>query len=211
MSTTEPDPQTDVDERPTYRERRGRRADRLRGWADSRDVKAATARETAQSIMDVIPVGQPVLRGHHSQRRHERDLDRLDRAARASAEHSAKASEFRRRAENIEAAADHAIYGDDLDAVERLADRIAELEAERDRVKAYNATCRKAARTGGTGDLELLDDTQRGDLLAVARVAAFQLGAGGAFPAYKLRNLNANITRNRKRLAALQPPPPLAD
>jgi len=197
---------------PTYRERRGRRAERLRGWADSRDTKASAARDTADAIMDAIPMGQPVLLGHHSQRRHERDLDRLDRAARANLEHGAKAEEFRRRADNIEAAADHAIYDDDPDAAERLTDRIAELEAERARIKAYNASCRKAAKTGGTGDLALLDDAQRADLLTIARVAAFQLGAGGALPAYKLRNLSANITRNRKRLAALPPPPgPLAD
>lgn len=213
MSTDQSEPDTPGDDDaaredgPTYRERRGRRADRLRGWADSRDAKAAAARETADSIMDAIPMGQPVLRGHHSQRRHERDLDRLDRAGRASLEHSTKASEFRRRADNIEAAAAQATYDDDPDAVDRLTDRIAELEAERARIKAYNASCRKAAKTGGTGDTTLLDDAQRADLLTVARVAAFQLGAGGAFPAYKLSNLNGNINRNRKRLAALQPPP----
>lgn len=216
MSTNDPAPgagdDEGPDERPTYRERRGRRAERLRGWADSRDTKASAARDTADAIMDAIPMGQPVLIGHHSQRRHERDLDRLDRAARASAEHGAKAAEFRQRADNIEAAADHAIYDDDPDAAQRLTDRIAELEAERARCKAYNASCRKAAKTGGTGDLALLDDAQRADLLTIARVAAFQLGAGAALPAYKLSNLSANITRNRKRLAALQPPPgPLAD
>ena len=133
-------------------------------------------------------------------------LARLDRAARASSEHSAKASEFRLRADNIDAAADHAIYGDDVDAADRLRDRIADLQAQRDRIKAYNASCRKAAKTNGVGDLALLDDTQRDELLTIARVAAFQLGAGAAMPAYKLRNLAGNIARYRKRLDALSAP-----
>lgn len=191
------------DNTPTYRERRARRADRLRGWADSRDAKASSADATAESIMDAIPPGQPILVGHHSQRRHERDLDRLDRATRASSEHHAKASEFRRRADNIDAAADRAIYEDDPGAADRLRERIAELEAERDRLKVYNASCRKAAKNGGTGDTSLLDDAQRAELLTIANVAAFQLGAGAAMPSYKLRNLTGNITRYRKRLAAL--------
>lgn len=195
-----------TNDKPTYRERRERRADRLREWADKRDTKAAAAGATAESIVNAIPVGQPILVGHHSQRRHERDLDRLDRATRASAEHTAKASEFRRRAENIEAAADRAIYDDDGYAADRLRERIADLEAQRDRIKAYNANCRKAAKTDGVGDLSLLDDTQRGELLTVARVAAFQLGPGAAMPAYKLRNLTGNIARYRKRLDALSAP-----
>jgi hypothetical protein len=125
-----------MDEKPTYRERRERRAERLRDWAEKRDAKASAARGTADSIMDAIPLGQPILVGHHSQRRHERAIVKLDNATRASAEHNAKASEFRRRADNIAAAADRAIYDDDPDAPERLRERIAELEAERDRIKA---------------------------------------------------------------------------
>lgn len=52
-------------------------------------------------------------------------------------------------------------------------------------------------------DLALLDDSQRDELLTIARVAAFQLGAGAAMPAYRLRNLAGNIARYRKRLNAL--------
>ena len=204
MSTDDPDrpADTDPDRLPT-RERRERRAARLRDWADGRDAKADAAGATADAIMGALPPGQPILVGHHSQHRHERALDRLHRATSASAEHRAKAQDFRSRADNIDAAADRAIYDDDVDAIEQLRARIAELEAERARIKTYNASCRKAAKTGGVGDLTLLDDVQRADLLTIARVAAFQLGAGAAFPAYKLRNLTANITRYRQRLVAL--------
>jgi hypothetical protein len=62
-------------------------------------------------------------------------------------EHSTKAREFTSRAANIEAAAEHAIYSDDADAIKRLTERIAGLESERGTIKAYNAACRK-----GTAD-----------------------------------------------------------
>ena len=44
-----------------HRERREARADRLRGWADKRDVKAAGAFATAETIAERFPFGQPIL------------------------------------------------------------------------------------------------------------------------------------------------------
>jgi hypothetical protein len=190
----------------TYRERRERRAERLRGWADSRDAESAASFAQVDRIADGIPFGQPILVGHHSERRARRDQDRIHAGMRAGIDHADKAAEMRSRAANIEAAAGRAIYSDDIDAAERLAERIAELEAERDRIKAYNASARTAAKTGAVGDLSLLDDRQRADLLSLARVAAWQTGPGGAFPAYKLSNLAGNIGRLRERLALLDRP-----
>lgn len=198
-----PDP-AEEPQRRTYRERREAKAARLREWAGKREVKAEAAYNGARQTADLIPLGQPVLLGHHSQRRHQRDLERIDAGYRRSFEHARKAEEMSRKAANIEAAAAHAIYSDDADAIERLEERIGELEAERDRIKAYNASCRKAAKTGGTGDVSLLDEKQRANLASVARVAAFQIGAGGAYPRYALTNLGGNITRNRKRLEELR-------
>ena len=188
----------------TYRERREARAERLREWADKREAKASAAYDGARRIADTIPLGQPVLVGHHSEGRHRRDLDRIDNGYRRSFEHATKAERMRSKADNIDAAADRAIYDDDPDAIDRLRDRIAELEAERARITAYNKSCRKAAKTGGTGDLSLLDDRQRKEIATLARVAAFQVRPGGAFPAYATSNLSGNIGRYRKRLEALE-------
>ncbi len=97
-----------------------------------------------------------------------------------------------------------AIYNDDLDAVERLRERIAELEAERERATDYNASARHAAKTGGVGDTRRLDKAQRANLVTIARHAPSQLRAGGGLPAYVTGNLGGNIGRLRKRLAALE-------
>lgn len=188
----------------TYRERREARAARLREWADKREQKADAAYSQARAKADLIPFGQPILVGHYSESGDRNQRDRIARGFDRSFEHARKAEEMARKADSIEAAAEHAIYSDDPDAIERLRERIALLEAERDRIKVYNASCRKAAKTGGMGDLSLLDEAQRADIAALARVAAFQVGAGGAFPSYKLSNLSGNIKRNRDRLAELE-------
>lgn len=189
---------------PTYRERREARADRLRGWAEKREAKAEAALEQARTMADMIPFGQPILVGHYSEGRDRRYRDRIGSTFERSLEHAEKARSMTGQAATIESQLDRSIYSDDPDAAERLEERIAELEAERDRIKAYNASCRKAAKSGGAGDLTLLDDDQRADIQQLAKVCAWQVGAGGAFPAYKLSNLSGNIKRNRDRLAALR-------
>ena len=182
----------------TYRERRERRAERLREWAAKRAAKSAAAFDRAHDLAGQIPLGQPVLVGHHSERRHRRHLDRIDGAMKAGVEHGRTAERMDERAGNIEAALEASIYDDDADAIERLRERIARLEAERDRIKAYNASCRR-----GQPDPSLLDERQREQLESVRRHAPYQLGKGGAFPSYALSNLSGNLARNRQRLARL--------
>lgn len=188
----------------TTRERREARAERLRGWAEKRETKAAADLERARNMASVIPFGQPILAGHYSERSDRNYRDRIGRTFDRSFEHAKKAESMTSRAAGIEAQLDRSIYSDDVDAIERLEERIAELEAERDRIKAFNDSCRKAAKTGGVGDTSILNDAERQDLMTLARVAAFQLRPGGAFPAYKLTNLSGNIKRNRDRLAQLK-------
>ncbi len=192
----------------TYRDRREARAERLRGWAESRDAKSAARFAAVDAIADGIPFGQPILVGHHSERRARRDQDRIHNGMRAGLDHAHKAEDMRSRAANIEAAAERAIYSDDPDAVERLRERVAELEAERDRIRRFNDSARKAAKAGGVGDTSVLTERERADLLTLARIAAYQLRPGGAFPAYKLSNLAGNIGRLRERLEAIERQPP---
>ncbi len=179
----------------TYRERREAKADRLREWADKREHKAGELEaRNAPYRGDIAFNTQP---GHIPERA------RVIRRSEKAYEHANKAREMRRRADGIEAAADRAIYSDDPDAIDALRARIGELEAERDRWKAYNAACRKAGRC--TADaLACLDDKQRAEMVSLARVAAFQIRANGAAPAYLSSNLSGNINRNRKRLEMLE-------
>jgi hypothetical protein len=170
----------------TYRERREAKADRLRGWAEKREAKAAQSFERVEQIAGMIPMGQPILRGHHSQGRAEKDQTRIHNGIHAGVEHARKAEQMQSRAANIEAAADHAIYSDDPDAIERLRERITQLELEREQIKTANAAYRKAHKDGLKG----LTPYQRDQVMP--------------HRSYELTNLGGNITRNRKRLAQLE-------
>ena len=188
----------------TYRERREAKAERYREWAAKR-VERDSSPSAAEEAASQIPFGQPILVGHHSEKRHRNALDRADRATGRRIESLAKAERMEEKADNIEAAAEHAIYSDDPDAVERLRERIAELEAERERIKRYNASCRKAAKAGEKiGDLSILTEKEQKEILSIAKVCSYQLRPGCAAPAYWTSNLSGNISRQKKRLAALE-------
>lgn len=85
-------------------ERSAARADRLQQRAGRH--AAASDQHDAQSraISAHIPLGQPILVGHHSQRRHERDLERIHCHDRQAAEHAAAARDAQRRADAATAA-----------------------------------------------------------------------------------------------------------
>jgi hypothetical protein len=191
----------------TRRERLERKADRLDGWAENREHRQAALDRAADpsEAATGIPFGQPILVGHHSERRHRNRIAKLDRDMAAAVDNSQTAQRMRGRADGIRAQLDGSIYDDDPDALDRLRDKLAGLEAKRERIKAYNKTCRTAARHGDEwGDLDLLTEAEANDLRTTARVASYQVGAGGKAPGYWLSNLGGQISGVRKRIARLE-------
>lgn len=187
LSTDAPADVTGEPVRKTYRERREAKAARLIEWAEKREAKSDAMHAAADSHTAGIPLGQPILVGHHSQRRHERAIERGWAATGRAFENDAKAAEMRRKAERIEAAASQAIYSDDPDAAERLAEKIAGLEAQREEMKARNAAFKKANK----------------DRLK-AMGSAYERNRALPHPSYELQNLGGNLSRLRKRLADMQ-------
>jgi len=192
----------------TTRERREARAHQLRQWANKRAAKAEAGFQAVHNLADQIPLGQPILVGHHSEKHARRDQDRIHNGMRRAVDNQDTAKAMRQKAANIEAAAERAIYSDDPDAREQLERKIADLEDQRAAITAYNADCHKAAKTGGHGNLSLLEwDTPSG-LRSIARMVqdcavAGQLRPGWALPTYAASNIGGNIARLRKRLETL--------
>src|SRR4051794_5792086 len=119
-----------------YETKRALRIERMRAQAEGLGDAAESARATAQSTMEMIPTGQPILVGHHSERRHRRDIERLsanvDKAIRLRAE----AESMNRRADRAESST--AISSDDPDAIQKLRAKLAAIESERAQMLAVN-------------------------------------------------------------------------
>lgn len=175
--------------RATTRERRLARADRLEEWAAGNTQRSAEAYEAARRVADVIPMGQPILVGHHSERRHRRDIARIDSGMRQSFDTGRKAERQANSAAEIRAQAERAIYDDDPDAIERLEAKLAALEAAREAVKAKRAEIRKA----GGAKLRAMSGWDREEVMRAA----------GA-PQYRVTNLGGQVTQTRERLERLR-------
>lgn len=183
----------------TYRERREARAERLRGWADSRDTRGNASLDRAHQMADAIPFGQPILGDHYSAGRDRNYRNRIQTTTDRGYADTRKATEMRARADNIDAAANRAIYSDDPDAVEALTEKLAKLEAKRDRIKTYNASARK-----GTPDTTVLTERERTDLATVTlHQSEYIARRRGQFPPYVLSNLSGTIKTTRDRLARM--------
>jgi Domain of unknown function (DUF3560) len=104
------------------------RRDRLQDRAGRLAAQAQAGYQRSHQITGQIPMGQPILVGHHSERRHRRDLERADRAMRQSVELADGAKTAADRAGGSRAAEAHRTSGP---ATMR---RIDTLEADRRRI-----------------------------------------------------------------------------
>ncbi len=189
----------------TRRERLERKMERREEWAGSRDRKATASFESARTAVAGIEPGQPILVGHHSEKRHRRALERHDSRMTAGVESMNMADHHRSRANGIAHQLDRSIFSDDDNAVESLLERVADLEAERDRIKAYNRSARAAGKKGENhGDLSLLSEDQKADLLSTMRHCPYHQKPGLPFPSYALSNLSGNIKRNKDRIESIR-------
>lgn len=177
----------------TRRERLERKLEKRQDWSAGAAAKADSAFQRSQDLVKHIPMGQPVLVGHHSERRHRNTLDKSWNALGKSVELSHLAEHHASKAAGLERQLDRNIFSDDADAVEALEQRIAENEAKRDGWKKINAMYRKgdAAGLAAVGlDLERLRES-----LKTAYSWCQQ-----PHPAYELTNLGARIRGDKERL-----------
>ena len=66
------------DEDSTLAERQEARAERFTGYSGKRASESAQALDEVERLAAMIPPGQPILVGHHSERRARRDAQRIE-------------------------------------------------------------------------------------------------------------------------------------
>lgn len=112
------------DEDSSLTDRAEGRADRFEQYSDNRAADAESAHKAVSAICEGIPLGQPILVGHHSERRARKDAERIQNGM-AKAVKAWEASEYWTR--RAAAAIGHAKYKERPDVRAR---RIKTIEAE---------------------------------------------------------------------------------
>ena len=182
----------------TTRERKEAKLEKRLDWAASRDAKSAAAFDRARTIADGIPLGQPILVSHHSERHARADQARIEGGMARGVESMKMAEVHRSKAAGIEHQLETSIYSDDPDAVGQIRAKIAGLEAKRDRMKLVN----KLFKNGDAAGLAAIG-------LDLDRIKA-KLAAAGPYWGdkphlpYELQNLGGNISRLKERIKAIE-------
>lgn len=190
---------TDATNNP-YQAKLAARADRLASRAASLRRAAESTFNRARSHIAGIEPGQPILVGHHSERRHRGDLARHDRAMRKAIEleNAAKYS-----AERAAAVGTGGISADDPDAVMLLHRKVEKLQAIQARMKELNAIIRKHAKKGPEAQVAALIANGLSEARARDLIKPDFCGRIG-FADYELTNNSANIRRIQQRIKGLE-------
>ncbi len=179
--------------------------------AEAQENKVQQAHGTADQISSFIPPGQPILVGHHSEKRHRRDLERIDNSMRKAIDASDKADYYRQKAAAV---GEGGISSDDPKALVKLRERADELEAWQNTMKKINAALRRAKIDPKAPDrlLRAIEVTAKTcpapELMerATKKLESYiKYGSEGLrFPSYALQNNNANLRRVRQRITDLE-------
>lgn len=191
--------------REDYYERQAARAQRARERSERLHKESTELYREAITELKTIPMGQPILIGHHSEKGHRAHLKRLDNKMRKSSETYDRATYNAEKAEAIEANVKHAISSDAPDAVQRLRRKIEDAERTQAMYKAINATIRKHKKAGVDAQVSALVELEYGISEHQARklIEPDFCGRVGC-PDYQLQNNNANIRRMKQRLEQLE-------
>ncbi len=182
----------------TRRERLERKLEKREEWAGKAATRSAQRFDTAHTLGDQLTPGQPILVGHHSEKRHRNHIKKIDTNMRKAFEEKDKASHHASKADGLRVALDTSIYSDDDNAIEELEKRIKANEDTRALMRETNRLYRK-------GDAEAL--AKRGydlEKLRAEIAERYSWEQKGPYRPYELSNLGGRITADKKRLVAVK-------
>lgn len=181
-----------------YEERKAARLDRLEELAQKNESLSNSLYNQAMKMADVIPLGQPILIGHHSEKRDRNYREKIHNTMSKSVEAQKKAEYYKERAESL--LSNTAISSDDPNAIDKLQEKLERLEATQELYKAINKIIK-----GKQPQAEKVEKLMALGLREATAIKLFEPDFCGrvGVPSYKLTNNNAVISNTRKRIEQL--------
>lgn len=186
-------------------ERLETRVQKLRSFAKGKDFSLFSEEKSG------IPLGQPILVGHHSERRHRRHLERLHNLMKRGFEASDLADRLDAKLARLRSNKGP-IQVDNPDAADLIKAKIAKLEKSSEAMKAINKMIRSLAKFQGdkiTRLAELIDaspykPTKRPSLAWANELMKPSCFGTLGFERFELSNTSAEIRRLKGRLVELE-------
>jgi hypothetical protein len=186
--------------REDYYERQAQKLERCQALAESKKEEGSALIDRAHQMADQIPFGQPILVGHHSEKRDRNYRDRIQTTWEKGFETLKTAEHYERRADAIES--NRTISGDAPDAIELLKKKLQNLKASHALMIAGNKIIRDKKLTNDRKIEELIKIGLE-ESVACAKMKGDIMGDFG-FPRYAITNSGANIKNVEKRIEQLE-------
>jgi hypothetical protein len=176
-----------------YEQKQEARRARYEARAEHAEAHAQALHDQAHRMAEAIPFGQPILIGHHSEKRDRNYRERIHNTfGRAFAEYD-KAKHYAAKAAAVGTGG---ISSDDPDAIEKLRAELADIEAAQEKMKAANRAIRRNDRAA----LAELGFTP----VQIEELFKPDFCGRVVFPTYALSNNSANARRIEKRIKELE-------
>jgi len=190
-----------------YQDKREAKADRLAERAEKKRSEASAAYSSSRGRLDRIPMGQPILVGHHSERKHRRDIERSNRDMRKAVDTTKEAERLERAADAAQS--DKAIRSDDPEAPRKIKERIAAIEAQGARYRDLNRAVGRKRKSRDRTDKDNARSRKRLAELGLSEKTIETILTPDTFgeigiPQYLVGNLRGNLRRLRKRLEEIE-------
>lgn len=196
LAVAEPSPFVTSD----YAERQDARRERLQERAERKRQESDASYQRSRELVEHIPMGQPILVGHHSERAHRNALDKSWQALGKSVALSGYADSLEGRAARVGKAG---ISSTDPDAIQKLKSKLSGLEKAQEKMKAVN----KIVKSKKLNDAEKVEKIVSDGLLERQQAGGMlkpDFAGRVGFADYALQNNNAEIRRTRKRIEELE-------
>lgn len=183
-----------------YIERKQNRLDYYERQAEKNEKASEDLYKQAKDMADVIPLGQPILVGHHSEKSDRNYRGRIESKFSKAFEANDKAKYYRERVETL--LNDNSISSDDPNAIDKLKEKLEKLETIQEIMKDANKIVK---RTRGTKE-EKIEELKALGFAESTAAKLFEpdwIGRVG-FPSYRITNNGANMRRVKDRIAHLE-------
>jgi hypothetical protein len=185
--------------RSDYYEKQAEKLERYQDLAEKKTNEGNALIARAHQMAEQIPLGQPILVGHYSEKGDRNYRARINSTWDRGYETLKTAEHYERKVQSIES--NRAISSDAPDAVELLRVKLQKLVDFQEHAKIVNKICRK--KVPDEEKIKLLIESGLKESTAKEALLPDFCGRVG-IPAYALTNNNGNMKRIKDRIAELE-------
>jgi hypothetical protein len=185
-----------------YEEKRERRIDKYKSRARKASISSEQHRKIADDAVSGIVPGQPILIGHHSEKRHRAALNKCHSHMDKTIEEQDKAAYYFEKA--IAAESNTAISSDDPDAINKLQEKIDKLKVEQEFMKKVNREYKKHITAKAKGEKYPMQLTEEEKVIVMESIKRMRSYDRQPYPGFELTSINNKIKIAENRIKQLQ-------